>query len=563
MAESEIDCSPQAGYTRHVAFSRHRGHALKITRFLSAIGLAALMMLIGFPSPGQGQAPKAGGRLTLRLREDLPQGFAIHESPTISTMWPAMPCLSNLVLFDPLTPTHSMDTIVGELAERWSWQESYHKLVLFLRNDVKWHDGKPFTSKDVKHTFDTLREAPEATAKLRLNPRREWYANVEAVDAPDPLTVVFRLKRPQPSLLLMLASGFTPIYAAHVPAASYRSGCIGTGPFRVKDWRKGEFVEYVKNPDYFVKGRPYLDGLRYLIIAERGTATAALQAGRVDVAFPGETPKGIAEQLKKAAPQLVITRVNSSVLDHLIINTRKPPFDNLKVRQAVSRAIDRRAYIAAVYQGGAVLGTTMAPRPYGVWGLPDADRRALPGQGDPGGEKARARALLADAGFGPSRPLKIELLTRGLPAFVDLTSFLVDELKRVGIDASLRQVDSTQWFPLQTRGEFEVGADRTGVEPDDPDATLYENFGCRSSRNYSGYCNEQIARLIDQQSEELDPRKRLALVQEIQTKLEETAVRPVLGWRLDYFTIWPHVKNLVPHHSIYGWGRMQEVWRDR
>ncbi len=205
---------------------------------------------------------------------------------------------------------------------------------------MKWHDGKPFSSKDVKYTFDTLREAPDALAKLRLNPRREWYANVEAVEAPDPQTVVFRLKRPQPSFLLMLASGFTPIYAAHVPVASYRTGCVGTGPFKVKDWRKGEFVEYVKNPDYFVKGRPYLDGLRYLIIAERGTATAALQAGRVDAAFPGETLKGIADQLKKAVPRLVVTPVNTSVLDHLIINTKKPPFDDTKVRQAVSRAID-------------------------------------------------------------------------------------------------------------------------------------------------------------------------------------------------------------------------------
>jgi ABC-type oligopeptide transport system substrate-binding subunit len=87
---------------------------------------------------------------------------------------------------------------------------------------------------------------------------------------------------------LMLASGYTPIYFAHVQAASYRAGCVGTGPFKVKDWRKGEFVEYAKNPDYFVKGRPYLHGLGYPIIAERGTATAALQAGRVDVAFPGK-----------------------------------------------------------------------------------------------------------------------------------------------------------------------------------------------------------------------------------------------------------------------------------
>src|SRR5499426_832163 len=474
--------------------------------------LIALVLGLIAASPTLGEAPRTGGTLTLRLREDLPQGFAIHESQTISTMWPAMPCLSNLVLFDPLKPTHSVDTIIPELAERWSWEDGYRKLVFFLRKDVKWHDGKPFTARDVKHTFDIVRETPEAAAKLRLNPRREWYANVEAVETTDPFTVVFRLKRPQPSLLLMLASGYTPIYAAHVSAAAYRMGCVGTGPFKVKEWRKGEFVEYVKNPEYFVKGRPYLDGLRYLIIAERGTATAALQTGRVDVAFPGETPKPIADQLRKAAPQLLITTVGTSVVDHLIMNTRRPPFDNVKLRQAVSRAVDRRAFITAVYQGGAVIGTSMAPAPYGIWGLSEADMRTLPGYGVADEEKAKARALLAEAGFRPGQPLKLEMLTRGLPAFADLGSFVVSELRRASIEVSLKQVETSQWHPLQTRGEFQIGTDRNGIEPDDPDANFYEYFGCRSPRNYSGYCDERIARLIDQQSQELNAKKRLALV---------------------------------------------------
>jgi len=533
---------------------------MKVRRYTSAIWLVALVVLAA--SPAIGQSPKSGGWLTLRLREDLPQGFAINESPTISTMWPAMPCLSNLVLFDPLKPTHSVDTIIGELAERWSWQDNYRKLVFFLRAGVKWHDGRQFSSKDVKATFDLLREAPDAPAKLRFNPRRAWYANVEAIEAPDPQTVVFHLHRPQPSFLLLLASGFTPIYASHLPAGSYRTGCIGTGPFKLKEWRKGEFVEYVKNPDYFVKGRPYLDGLRYLIIAERGTATAAMQAGRVDAVFPGETPRPIADQLKKAVPQLVMTEVNSSVLDHLIFNTKKPPFDNLKVRQAVSRAMDRRAYASAVYQGGAVLGASMLPRPYGVWGLLERDLRALPGYGNPTEERAKARALLAEAGFGPRNALRVEMLTRNLPAFADLAAFVVSELKQVGIEASLKQIDSSQWYALQARGEFQLVTDRNGLEPDDPDANFSEFFGCRSSRNYSGYCNEEIERIIDQQSQELDAQKRLAMVHQLQMKLEDAAVRPELGWRLDYFAVWPHVKNLVPHNSIYGWGRMQEVWRD-
>src|SRR5437762_3511799 len=434
-------------------------------RWIVAVVSIALVAL--GEAPAIGQTPKPGGMLTLRLREDLPQGFSINESPTISTMWPAMPCFSNLVLFDPAKPTHSADTIIGELAERWAWEENYRKLVLALRGDVTWHDGRPFSATDVKY------------------------------------------------------------------------------------------------PSYFVKGRPYLDGLRYLIIAERSTAMAALQTGRVDVAFPGETPKPIAEQLKKGTPQLVSTSVNTSVIDLLMINTRKPPFDDVKVREAVNRAVDRRSVVKAVYQGGAVLGAGMLPRPYGFWGLVEGDLSSLAGYGRPDDEKAKARALLGAAGFGPARPLRVEMLTRGLPAFTDLASFVVGELKRVGIDATLRQVESSQWFPLQTRGEFHIGTDRNGMEPDDPDAVFYESFGCKSPRNYSGYCSEALTRLIDQQSQELDAQKRLALVLEIQRKIEQAAVRPVLVWRLDYFTTWPHVKGLVPHHSIYGWGRMQDVWRDK
>src|SRR5258705_4538074 len=382
------------------------------SRFAPVAGWLSLILVVLAGSPSLGQAPKYGGGLTLRLREDLPQGFAIHEAATISTLWPAMPCFSNLVLFDSLKTTHRMDAVIGELAERWSWQDNDRSLVFFLRTGVRWHDGKPFSSKDVKFTFDWLREAPDAPAKLRINPRRDWYANLEAVEAIDPQTVAFRLKRPQPSLLLMLASGYTPIYAAHVPPASYRTGCVGTGPFKLKEWRKGEFVEYVKNPDYFVKGRPYLAGLRYLIIGERGTATAALQAGRVDTAFPGQTPKPIAERLKKAVPQLVMTPVNTSVIDHLVVNTKKPPFDNPKVRLDLSCAIDRPPLIDAGYQGGAGLGASVASPPYGGWGLLDHGIRALTRNGKAADEKARARTLLAEAGFGPKSRLMLAMLTR-------------------------------------------------------------------------------------------------------------------------------------------------------
>ena len=232
--------------------SRLRGAA-------SLLGLA-LALMIALTTPAISQTPKSGGVLNVMQREDLPQGFSIHETSTISTVWPAMPCFNNLVIFDPLKKQESLETVTGELAEKWSWQDNYRNLVFFLRKGVKWHDGQPFTSKDVKYTFDMVREAADATGKLRINPRKDWYANIEHIEAAEPHTVVFRLKKPQPSLLLMLASGYSPIYAAHVPTATYRTGCVGTGPFKVKEWRKGEFVDFVKNPDYWVKGRPYLDG---------------------------------------------------------------------------------------------------------------------------------------------------------------------------------------------------------------------------------------------------------------------------------------------------------------
>jgi peptide/nickel transport system substrate-binding protein len=536
-----------------------------MSRLRTTISLAALSLVLGaaLGTPAVGQTPKAGGTLNITQREDLPQGFAIHETATISSVWPVMPCLNNLVLFDPLKKTESMDTIVGELAEKWSWQDNYRNLVFFLRKGVKWHDGQPFTSKDVKFTFDMLREAPDAPAKLRINPRKDWYANLQNVEAPDPHTVIFHLKRPQPSLLMMLASGYTPVYAAHVPPANYRTGCVGTGPFKLKEWRKGEFVEFVKNPDYFVKGRPYLDGLKYIVIAERGTRTAALQSGAVDVSFPGETTKTVAEQLKKAVPELVITPYSQNVNDNIIMNLKKPPFNNVKVRLAVSHAIDRRAQIMAVHQGGAAAGAAMAPKPYAFWGLGERDLLALPGYAKADDEKATARKLLAEAGVTPQNPLKVEIVTRAIAIYVDMASFVINELKQVGIEATLKQIETAQWHAMATRGDYQIGANLTGIGPDDPDANFYENYACGSPRNYSQYCNEEVMKLVEAQSQELDVRKRLAMVAQIQRKLEDDAARPILDWKLDYFTHRPFVKGLIPHQSIYNFGRMQEVWRDK
>ena len=535
---------------------------------ISGLLVTLTVALAVAPAAAQAPAPviregKPGGVLRPVLREDLPQGFAIHESATNSVTWPAMPCYSNLVVYDQTKRLGRVETIVPELAEKWSWQDNYRNLVFFLRRDVKWHDGQPFTSKDVKFTFDVVREAADAPGKLRINPRKEWYANVEAIEAPDPYTVVFRLKRPQPSLVAMLASGYSPVLPAHVPLAEHRSRCIGTGPFKFKEWKRGQSVELVRNPDYFVKGRPYLDGVRYTVIVERGTRVAALQAGQIDVAYPGETTLSIAEQLRKAVPGMVLTETASNVSENLLLNTRKPPFDNVKVRRALSFAIDRRTYTQTVHRGAAVIGASLAPKPWGVWGLLDRDLNQLPGYGGAAAGRAQARKLLAEAGFGPSNPLKVELVTRAIAIYLDFAGFVVSDLKQVGVEATLKQIDTAQWHPMVTRREFQIGANLTGLGVDDPDANFYENFSCGSPRNYGDYCNEEVGRLIDQQSQEIDLPKRVALVAQIQKKLEEDAARPTMGWRTDRFAHYPYVKNLILNQVTYNCCRLQEVWLDK
>ena len=506
---------------------------------------------------------KRGGVLLAMHREDLAQGFSIHETATVSTTFPVAACFNNLVLFDPFKPVETVDSVIPELAERWSWQDGYRNLVFFLRKDVKWHDGQPFTAKDVKYTFDVVREAKDAPAKLRINPRKDWYAHVESIEVADPHTVIFHLKRPQPSLLMMLASGYSPVYPAHVPIAEFRSRCVGTGPFKLKEWRKGELIEFARNPDYWVPGRPYLDGIRYVIIQERGTRFAALQSGRLHISFPGEATKPIADQLKSSGAKLVFHQVAGSTNDNLLLNATRAPFDNVKVRRAVSLAMDRRAYVKTVAQGGAAPGPSLLPKPFGSWGMADRELATLPGYGNPAENKAKARKLLAEAGYGPQNPLRVEMATRAIAAYIDFASFVVAELRQVGVEAALKQVETAQWHPLVTRKEYQMGANVTGLGVDDPDANFYENYACDSPRNYTGYCDEGVMKMIDAQSQELDVQKRAAIVTQIQRKLEEDAARPVMGWRLDYFPMAPYVRNLVPHHNIYNYGRMQEVWLDR
>jgi peptide/nickel transport system substrate-binding protein len=529
---------------------------------LSRLSLVVVLGLLLLIAPATAQTPKYGGVLVTSPLSATPS-FSPHEESTVATTQQSSPCFNNLLYFDPAKKQESADTLIPELAEKWSWQDGHRNLVFFLRRDVKWHDGKPFTSQDVKYTFDAVRGAPDAKAKLRVNPRKLWYDNVEAIEAAEPYTVVFRLKRPQPSLLLMLASGYSAVYPAHVPLAEFKNRCVGTGPFKFKESKPGESVEYVKNPDYFVKGRPYLDGLKFVIIRDRSTQIAAVQSMQLDVAGSGWNRTN-AEDAKKGAPKLVLLETDSNVNDNVLVNFKRAPFSDRRVRHAINLALDRKSYLVGPRQGAATFGGALLPRPAGVWGLAAAEVAKLPGMGDQAKQKAEARKLLAEAGFGPSNPLKFTVSTRALPIYVDTASWMVDQMQQIGVEATLEQIETGVWHPKMTRLEYQVALNLTGIGVDDPDAQLFENYRCGSQRNFSGYCSEEIDRLMVEQSQTLDKAKRLGLVNEIDRKLQADGARPILGWGKQHWVHWPHVKGWYVHeNSIYNVSRRQDVWLDK
>ncbi|HEX7926458.1 MAG TPA: ABC transporter substrate-binding protein [bacterium] len=518
--------------------------------------VAALVLASASPVLAQ----KQGGVLRGVLTETWPS-LSLHEDASVSTIWPVIPMYSNLLIYDPAKLTDGQPTLVGELAESWAWSDGGKRLTFKLRRGVTWHDGKPFSSADVKYTLDLVRDLTEK--RLKLNPRKQWYANVTEVVTDGDFTVALVLKQPQPGLLNLLASAYGPIYPAHVDPAELRTRAVGTGPFMLKEAVPEQKIVMVRNPNYFVKGRPYLDGLEYAVIKSRPSRQAALQAGQIDMGFPTDGSVLQRDALKQSNPTMQVVEIPQGLNDNVLINTKRAPFDNVKVRRAIALALDRAGLIKSIHRGAAIQGGAALPPPYGLWGLTAKQLEDLPGYGDPAKQKAEARKLLAEAGFDASHPLKATVSTRTQDIYVDIATWGVGELKAVGIDATLEQVESVQWFGRLARRDFQIAINVTRVAADDPDANLAENYSCGSQRNYTDYCNPEVEALFDRVSRETNFTARRTLVREIDRRLQLDVARPILVHRLDIQFYAPYVKGIRPHYNLNSSGRMSEVWLDQ
>jgi peptide/nickel transport system substrate-binding protein len=523
------------------------------------MALLCICLLSAMPAAAQ----KRGGTLRLYHNDNPPSASLLEES-TIASVTPFMAVFNNLVVFDPSRVHESLETVIPDLAESWSWDSTNTKLTFKLRQGVKWHDGQPFTAKDVQCTWRMLIGKSEGQ-DFRRNPRKVWYSKLQDVAINGDYEATFELSEPQPSLPVLLASAFSAVYPCHVPQATMRTRPVGTGPFKFVEFKRGESIRLVRNPDYWKKDRPYLDEIAFRVIDSLATRMLAFQTGEFDITFPSDLSVRLLEDMKAQAPKAICEPITTGTQINLLVNRVNPPFDNPDIRKAMSLALDRQAFNATLMEGLAIMGGAMLPKPVGEWGMPPEMQASLVGYGpDSAKNLAEAQAIMQKLGYSDARPLQIKIQTRNLPSYRDPAIILTDQLKKIYIVSELDILDTPRWYAKLARKDYTIGLNVTGVSVDDPDGNLVENYSCNSERNYTQYCNAEVDKLLSAQSRELDKEKRRKMVWDIERVLVDDAARPIVLHSVASNCWQPHVKNYLPHdNSLYNNLRFEDVWLDK
>ncbi len=486
------------------------------------------------PSLAGGEKPQTGGTLTFVVNAE-PPSFDGHRETTFALLHPIAPHYSLLYKFDPADLTKVIpDVASGDP------QVSADKLsvTIKLRTDVKFHDGSTMTAADVLATYNKIIFPPTGV----LSPRAGAYAAVESVSSTDASTVVFKLKYPSASFLTNLASPWNFIYSAAKLNADihwYEKNIDGTGPFTYVSNTKGQDWVGKKNPAYFGKDKdgtqlPYLDGYKALIITDATAGVNAIRSKQAMIEFRGFTPQQ-RDDLSRALPNdLAIQEAPWICVNYVVPNTKVKPFDDPRVRQALTLAIDRYAGGEALSKTTIVKDVGGLMRPKGPFAMSDADLAKIRGFGkDPAAAKAEAKKLLADAG---QSNLTFKFLNRNITTpYEPVAVFLIDQWKQIGVTAT-HDVKETSAYQADLRaGNFQVALDFNCDFLDEPDLQLAK-FQSASKLgkglNFAYYDDTKLDGMLDAQSRETDPAKRLKIVGDIERyAMDEMAYQyPVLWW---------------------------------
>jgi peptide/nickel transport system substrate-binding protein len=403
---------------------------------------------------------------------------------------------------------------------------------------VKFHDGTAMTSEDIVATYNKIVFPPANV----ISARQGAYAAVDKIEAPDPSTVVFKLKYATGSFQANLSSPWNFIYSAaklKQDIKFYEKGVMGTGPFVYVSNTKGQDWVAKKNPDFYGKDKngaklPYLDGYKGLIITDSTAGVNAIRSKQAMIEFRGFTPQQ-RNTLSSALPnELAIQEGPWVCVNYIVPNTKKAPFNDVRVRQALNLAIDRYAGGEALSKQTIVKDVGGLMRPQGPFAMSDADLQKIQGfNKDSKAAKDQAKKLLSDAGV-PN--LSFKFLNRNIDTpYTPVAVFLIDQWRQVGITATHEQKDTAAYTADRNNGNFEVVLDFNCDFLDEPDLQLAKFYSATKlgrGLNYAGFDDADLDKMIDGQSRETDPEKRKSLVWAIEKYSMETKAYqyPVLWW---------------------------------
>ncbi|MER3448918.1 MAG: hypothetical protein C4315_03790 [Chloroflexota bacterium] len=501
------------------------------------------------PAPAE-EKPRYGGVLTGHLEGD-PPSFDLHQESSYAVLHPLAPCYNQLVQFDPYDHTK----IIPDLAERWEVSPDGKVYTFYLRRGVKFHHGKAFKAEDVKASFERIIWPPQGVISLR----RDVFSAVDGIETPDDYTVKFILKRPSPSLLANIAQGWNVIFPKDILDAkgNMRRDVVGTGPFKFKEYIRGVSIELVKNPEYHVPGRPYLDGIKFYIIPDENTAISAFITGQVLLFRPFYNPP-VDDIKRQLGDKAVIQHVIGTLTQTVDVNARRKPWDDPRVRLAAFMAIDRDEAVKVITQGYSKVGGIMHPD--GPWALPEAELRKIPGFGrNKEQERAEARRLLAEAGY--PNGFETRITGRKGAGWEPIVVFVKDQWEKIGIRATLDIQELGVMYDRLNRRDFEVALGSYGVSLDDPDAVFGQSYLCNSPRNYSGVCDPEIDALFERQSQTTDPTERKRLVWELEKRVLTAGVKMIVARHpVEWALYWRTVRNFKLQSNRYLTEKHEETW---
>jgi peptide/nickel transport system substrate-binding protein len=518
--------------------------------------LLALLVAVAVVAPmaAAAESPRRGGVLLAVIGAD-PPSLDAHQESTFANVQLVAPLYSTLLQFDP----YSYPKIIGDVATEWKTSPDGLTYTFKIRQGIRFHDGSPLTAVDVKATYDKIVFPPAGVASIRKNA----YTEIQSIEAPDPATLIFKLKFPSASLLANLASPWNVIYPKKYLDKDpnyFKTNVMGSGPFKFKSYTRGSTFEGERNPDYFVRDRPYLDGYKFFISPETSVRAAAIRSGRAYIEFR-DLPNAEVEAIRKQLGNKVVVQDTPMVGQFgIAINNTVKPFNDVRVRKALTLGLDRYTAGKVLYgiTGLKIVGGLM--RPGTDFALPDAELQKLPGfWKDADRSRAEAKRLLAEAGY--PNGLKVVLKNRNVKLpYQDFAVFAIQEWRKIGVEVENRPLETAAWFSDgQNTGNFELIIAPTVEFADDPDQFL-GRYATGSTQNWGRFSDPRIDDLFSRQARTLDPAERRKLCNEIERLVLENAYyMPGLWWTRNVVHL-TKVRNYVAPPSHYTNQKLQDVW---